>query len=237
MGYTENYIVGMVHRALVNPKELYAKEFLNYKGKTTDTGVLYNEIVAMAVYENLERLESILSIRRDSSYKTIAHNGVITNTNSGRNEEISAKEIFNQQRSNSKNAPYKLGEILDYQTPLKNSRKDEAGKIDLLLYSKNILYILEFKKEESEESLLRAILEGYTYSRIVDHEKLIRDFNRPKGTEIKSAPLIFKNSEGYKHLNQSRPWLKNLIFAMKQDIFVVEKNASGDYIISKEIYY
>ena len=36
-----------------------------------------------------------------------------------------------------------VGEILDYQTPLKNKRSDEAGKIDLLSYDGRILRILE----------------------------------------------------------------------------------------------
>lgn len=84
-----------------------------------------------------------------------------------------------------------IGKIIDYQTPLKDIQTDKAGKIDLLAYNENekTLRILELKKLDSKETMLRCVLEAYTYLKIVDKAKLLKDFGLPKNTKLKLVHL------------------------------------------------
>jgi hypothetical protein len=69
-----------------------------------------------------------------------------TNNRGNREEEWIAKELFNVQIIKG------LGEIIDYQTPLKVPGAGEVnlglGKIDLLAYNNSDLIILELKNQK-----------------------------------------------------------------------------------------
>lgn len=85
---------------------------------------------------------------------------------SNRKEEILAKLLFYQRDVKD------LGYIFDYQTPLKASLSDSYGKIDLLGYnSKDKCYSiieLKYRPSGSDETLLRCVLEAYTYYKLFD---------------------------------------------------------------------
>ena len=108
-----------------------------------------------------------------------------------------------------------IGKIIDYQTPLKDIQTDKAGKIDLLAYNENeeekTLRILELKKPDSEETMLRCVLEAYTYLKVVDKDKLLKDFGLPENTKIKACPFVFYGKEQYKEMQEDRKNLKDLI--------------------------
>ena len=53
---------------------------------------------------------------------------------------------------------------------------------------------LAFKKPDSKETLLRCILEAYTYYKQVNCSKLLRDFELPVDSKIIPAVLIYKQS-------------------------------------------
>ena len=90
----------------------------------------------------------------------------------------------------------KLGEILDYQVPLKDKKNTKAGKIDLISYNENEnkLYLIELKNDFSKESLLRCALEIITYSKQIDIERLKKDFSLSNKTKVGKAILIFKRN-------------------------------------------
>ena len=120
-----------------------------------------------------------------------------------------------------------IGKIIDYQTPLKDIQTDKAGKIDLLAYNENekTLRILELKKPDSKETMLRCVLEAYTYLKIVDKVKLLKDFELPENTTIKACPFVFYNGEQYKEMQQDREHLKKLIEKLGIEvIYLKEKN-------------
>ena len=117
-----------------------------------------------------------------------------------------------------------IGDIIDYQTPLKNKRSDTAGKIDLLSYDGSTAYILELKKPDSDESMLRCVLEGYTYMQTVDKAKLIDDFGLLKETVIKASPFVFKDKLQHNQMKENR----NHLFRLMQLI------DSKPYYITKE---
>lgn len=130
----------------------------------------------------------------------------------------------------------KIGRILDYQVPLKNKRSDPVGKIDLLVWDGQVLRILELKKPGAEdETMLRCVLEGYTYLRTVDTAKLIEDFNKgipdlhlPENTPVKASPFVFENSRPYRDYASECPQLKKLMALLDSEPFFI-REVSGGY--------
>ena len=141
-----------------------------------------------------------------------------------------AIEIFNQKSLNI------LGEVIDYQTPLKDKLGDEAGKIDIVSYDKDnkIVYLLELKREDSKETMLRCVLEIFTYSKTLDKDKFLEDFNLPKDTKIKASPLVFFNGYQYKEMIEGdNKYLKDLIKKLEIELFYISKNNNSEYNITK----
>ena len=114
--------------------------------------------------------------------------------NSNRLEDIFAKRIYGLEFK-------ELGMILDYQIPIRDTNEDKGLKaFDLLSFKRadNCLYLIELKYLKNDETLLRAILECYTYLKLIDHKKLLSDYkaniSSTNSTEIKPVVLLV-NSE------------------------------------------
>ena len=219
MSYTREEIISKVEKAKENMQIFYKSDFINYRGKTFDTGEYYTEIICEWILNNIELLNEIPAITRENDYFTKTHNGVIKNININRDEEIIAMKMFHQSTING------LGKIIDYQTPLKNKASDKVGKIDLLSYDNDILRILELKKPDSEETMLRCVIEGYTYLKTVDTKKLLKDFKLPKDTKIEANPFVFKGGVAYNEMLEERPMLKELIRSLNcKPLFIKYEN-------------
>ena len=210
--YSKNEIIKIMKEAKSDIKNFYKKEFVNYLGVTSDTKEYYTEIIAEWLLDNFYLFDTIKMISRESSYKVDSHNGIIKDENSNREEEKIAMELFDY--SQNKGVTFNIiGKIIDYQTPLKNVQKDDVGKIDLLAYNEKekTLKILELKKPDSKETMLRCVLEAYTYLKIVDKDKLLKDFGLPKDTILKTCPFVFVDGEQYKEIQEDRKYLKELM--------------------------
>ena len=219
MSYTKQEIINKINIAKNNMQLFYKSDFINYRGKTSDTDEYYNEIVCGWLLENLELLNEIPTITREKGYFTKTHDGVIKNIDSNRDEEIIAMKMFNQSFING------IGKILDYQTPLKNKSSDKAGKIDLLSYDGNTLRILELKKPDSDETMLRCVIEGYTYLKTVDIKRLLQDFKLPQETKVEANPFVFAGSIAYNEMFEDRPNLKKLIQVLNcKPLFIKTEN-------------
>ena len=232
MEYTREEILSKSQELFSDIKTFYQADIINYRGKTSDTKEYYTEVIAEFVCNNIELFcNSIPKITRKASYKTASHKGEYSST-SNRTEEIAAIKMFNQ--SNKDGYVYDfIGKIIDYQIPLKSERKDMAGKIDLLSYDGDILRILELKKPDSMETMLRCVLEGYTYKETFDHSKLLTDFNLPKDTRIKSSPFVFRDGIQYKEMQQNRKWLKQLMGLLDSVPFYIVEN-NEQYIVKED---
>ena len=228
-GYKKEEIINKLEN-LKDISTLYKEDFINYRGDTTDTKEKYTEVIAEWLIKNFNLFDNINKITRQSSYKVDTHDGKHNNQNSNRLEEIMAIEIFNQKSLNI------LGEVIDYQTPLKDKLEDEAGKIDIISYDKDnkIVYLLELKREDSKETMLRCVLEIFTYSKTLDKDKFLEDFNLPKDTKIKASPLVFFNGSQYKEMAGSdNKYLKDLIKKLEIELFYISKNNNSEYNITK----
>ncbi len=227
-------------------ENLYRENIVNYRGRTNDTEEYYTEVIAEWLVDSKNKkviLEpEIETITREKSYKTETHTGEQTNSESNREEEILAIELFNQFKNMEDEV---IGKMLDYQTPLKNKQTDDAGKIDLLSFSKDndMLFLLELKRKSNEETLLRCILEIVTYYHILDIGKLSEDFS-VDGVKIEApivvcAPIVIKNSTQYKEYeelkNGDRPQLRKLIEQLnsKINLQLLYIEESNPYSISK----
>ena len=210
--YSKNEIIKMMEEAKSNMKNFYKNDFVNYTGKTTDTKEYYTEIVAEWLLKNFSLFDDIKTINRESSYKIKSHDGKIKNKSSNREEEKIAMNLFDFSQNKGKIFEI-IGKIIDYQTPLKNKQTDDAGKIDLLSYDENTktLRILELKKPDNAETMLRCVLEAYTYFKVIDKEKLLKDFGLPADTVVKASPFVFLKSTQCKEMQEDRKYLKKLM--------------------------
>lgn len=111
-----------------------------------------------------------------------------------RKEEILAKLLFYQCEVDG------LGYIFDYQTPLKETRNDSYGKIDLLGYNTDdkcySVIELKYRPSGSEETLLRCVLEAYTYYRLLDIKQINSAVGHDGIQQLKKLP-------GYEHTNKA----------------------------------
>ena len=232
--YSKNEIIKKLEVAKSEMWKFYSQDFVNYRGKTSDKeGYYYTEIIAKWLLNNIELFNDIKMISRENSYKVDSHDGKIKNKDSRREEEIIAMKLFDFSQNQGKVFDI-IGKIIDYQTPLKNVQTDDVGKIDLLAYneSKKILRILELKKPDSKETMLRCVLEAYTYLKILDKTKLLKDFELPEDTVIKACPFVFYGKEQYREMQQDREHLKDLIEKLGIEVIYLEEK-NGEYSIKK----
>lgn len=219
--YTREEIEEKIDKATADMATFYQQPFINYCGRTTDTGEYYTEIIAEWCCNNIQLLESIQTIPRERPYRVETHDGIPPTSDSPREEELIAMKMFRQR------ALPEIGGILDYQTPLKAKKdKDGAGKIDLLAYDGKTLRILELKKPTSEETMLRCVLEGYTYLKAVDTKKLLKDFNLPADTVVVACPFVFayEKSNPYQEMQEDRPHLKKLMQILNSEPYYIRED-------------
>lgn len=153
----------------------YKASIINYKGHVTGKSKVnntrYSEVIADTLVSKgyiktwLE-LESLRPNHFDTGHNHSESVDINKLQISNRKEEILAKLLFYQRDVKD------LGYVFDYQTPLKADRSDSYGKIDLLGYnSKDKCYSiieLKYRPSGSEETLLRCVLEAYTYYKLFD---------------------------------------------------------------------
>jgi len=237
--YSKDEIIKKLEVAKSEMWKFYSQDFVNYRGKTSDKERdYYTEIIAKWLLDNIELFNDIKMISRENSYKVDSHDGKIKNEKSEREEEIIAMKLFDFSQNQGKVFDI-IGKIIDYQTPLKNVQTDKAGKIDLLAYNEKenpkTLRILELKKLDSKETMLRCVLEAYTYLKVVDKAKLLKDFGLPKNTKIKACPFVFYGKEQYKEMQaikDDRENLGKLIEKLGIEVIYL-KEENGEYSIKK----
>ena len=209
----------------------YKRKVVNYRGTTSDSKEYYTEVVAEWILKNIYLFDYIKPITREKSYKVNTHDGKNKDNDSNREEEKIAMKLFDLSQNQGKVFDI-IGKIIDYQTPLKDIQTDKAGKIDLLAYNENkkILRILELKKPDSKETMLRCVLEAYTYLKIVDKAKLLKDFALPEDTEIKACTFVFYGKEQHKEMQKNKDNLGKLIEKLGIEIIYL-KEENGEYSV------
>ncbi len=173
MGYKFDETKAETNTALASIDTLYQSKCVNWGGKTSDTKEPYSEVIANEILLNLKEFGKISKVTRSGSYCRDNHCKIqLDLCASNRDEENFAKRITGLKLA-------EIGEVIDYQVPLKNTSSDKGvGKIDLISYNEETktFHLIELKYIGNKETLLRAILESYTYYQKVDQGKLIADY-------------------------------------------------------------
>lgn len=164
------------------------------------------------------------------------HNACYSSRDSNQAEKMIARGLINWQdarpkmdslyRRLKKDVGYvkvvkSIGRIKDYEIPLllyKNGRASNR-RIDLVSVSsdKKKVYILELKRVGSAESILRCLLEAFTYSMFINRKKFREEFEVEPFAKIVVCPLIFEGSTPYNQLveNKTNPQFNELLRKME----------------------
>ena len=211
----------------------YKRKVVNYRGTTSDSKEYYTEVVAEWILKNIYLFDYIKPITREKSYKADSHDGKNKDNDSNREEEKIAMKLFELSQNQGKVFDI-IGKMIDYQTHLKDIQTDKAGKIDLLAYNEEekILRILELKRPDSKETMLRCVLEAYTYLKVVDKDKLLKDFGLPENTKIKACPFVFYGGEQHQEMQKNKENLGELIKELGIEIIYL-KEENGEYSVVK----
>lgn len=197
--YTSETVIKKLEAAAKDISTLYKSDIINYNGTTSDTNQPYMEVISEWLLEHFDILDKIKQVTRKKPYYCGGHTGNVKGAKrTNREEERLAKEFLWLESDD-------VGVVYDYQVPLKDTLEDKGlGKIDLVSYStgsKNV-YLLELKRQDSKETLLRCALEIYTYWKQLNHDKLITDFAKEYsewGKARKIVPAILVAHHGHQH--------------------------------------
>ena len=244
--YSENNVREMIKKALeTNLHFLYQENFLNYRGKTSDSQKLYSEVIAKELVKNYPKLEKIgkdVSIRKTKSFNT-GHNGSPNVDARLRrfnclefSEKMLAIALFNS------NTNYCFGKIFDYQVPLKEKQSDKFGEIDLVAQKDCSLKLIELKiKGRNEETLLRGLLEVYTYYKLINNslKKFIKEFKLENGKRLFFQPAILTDRKSLSGKTMEDiddfPNIKKLVSAINKEIEISVEFFTYDYDSKKVV--
>ncbi len=219
--YSKEETIKVLEDKLKNAKKLYNSNCVNWKGKTLNSKEYYTEVISRELLkgEKLVLLEKIDQINR-INYNVDTHDGQ-HNGDTNRAEEIFAIQLKGKKLK-------KLGLVIDYQVPLKEKRSDDAGKIDLITSTNKSVYIVELKYIGNKETLLRAILEIWTYYKQLNEVKFLNSFELPKQIKIRKAVLLRVGCNAYNEAKElsKRPKLKQLAKVLDVVIFLLEENGT-----------
>ena len=176
----------------------YKSGVVNYKGCVKGCKRLYSEVIAETLVNDnfIKGWLNLIPVRPE--HFKINHPRKDENMDSiqitNRKEEILAKLLFYQGNIDG------LGYLFDYQTPLKATKDDSYGKIDLLGYNKDdecySIIELKYRPSGSEETLLRCVLEAYTYYKMLDIKQIESAVGHDGIQDLKKLPE-------YKHTNEA----------------------------------
>ena len=208
-----------------DPKTFYrdAKQYLDRSGMTKDTNEPYTEVVISLLFQLgiIERLKNEIPIvSRNTTYHILSHldeDNLKPKDKSNQIEKMIAKKING-------NTYEDIGCVLNYEIPLYGNSKDDGGEIDLLSFNKekNAAFVLELKKPNANDTLLRCIMEVFNYWSRVDRERLLKNFNLSPDTGVIPAVLVFERCVAaieYASLDV-RPNLKHLIETLGIQVFI-----------------
>lgn len=233
MKYSKNSLITEINKGILSMATLYTSKFVNWTGRTIDTKEWYSEIISSELLQCLGVFNKIPLVSRKDTYCVNSHDIISIDTKSPRKEEIFAKRLMGLKLGD-------LGEVIDFQIPLKNLKADKGlGKVDLVSCNKktNTIYLIELKIGENKDTLLRACLESYTHFKTIDTAKLISDccnkFDLEKSIDLSEfkllpAVLVLPESTAYNELVELqyglRPKLQALNLALEIKLFSLEFN-------------
>ena len=233
--YTKQEVIKYLKKYIDNPKKrlpkLYKATFIRHYGETSgikDKKERYYDVVAHFLINQVNIVElfknnikKISRHERGKKYKVEGHSKlnieekkkILSNENA--NEKLIARCLLEKNIE-------QIGEIIDYEIPIKNRLHQPIGAIDLLSYKDGMISLIEFKKPSNEETLLRAILEISTYcEHIKEIDELKNDFGY-LNANVQKVVLIFNQSFLHKQLESES--IRKLAEKLDVKIITIDRN-------------
>ncbi|WP_199590142.1 alpha/beta fold hydrolase [Bremerella cremea] len=185
-------------------------------GRTARVG--YTEVMSslmLAWYSQISLVESNL---RQSNFRLEDHRGQakLQTDIAQFTEKRFCRALYN--RSNVS----QLGKVIDYEVPLKGTQGAPHGDIDLLAEATGEVLLIEAKKPESNESILKAILEAFVYSSLVStvRQTFLHEFSLPSNLIVVPVVLTFRVAASGRQLDniQAFPRLRRLVRELNQSL-------------------
>lgn len=180
----------------------YKAPIVNYKGYTNgekqEDKNRYSEIISSTLLSKnlLQSWKELAPVRAnhfDTDHTPSEKVEMEKLHGTNRKEEILAKLLFYQREVAG------LGYIFDYQTPLKATQDDSYGKIDLLGYNTDdkcySVIELKYRPSGSEETLLRCVLEAYTYYKLLNLKQIKSDVDHAGIKALKKELPKYKHTD------------------------------------------
>lgn len=226
MAYRKETLEAKIIEAAQDMNTFYQQPFLNWRGVTSNTGERYTEVAADYLLKHLKLLEQISCIGRESYL--VSHTPSDAGDHQGpRKEEHLAQTLKGKTLDG-------LGEIKEYQVPLKKSMRDkDVGKIDLVSHHRDILHVIELKIKSSEETLLRCALEAVTYCRQADQEQLMKEYG---GRKVVPSVLVFKGGAQEIALREKPENLIKLLKTLGVEVFFLAQTGKDAYSCERAEY-
>lgn len=232
--YNRNEISIKWKELLKEPDLIYHNggKIFNYTGGLkNETGTLYIDYIAKLILDDIAILNNIgnnLDDLRNSKPFNIGHDGKSDASSRlmkyGRirfNEKPFAVALYNSGHN------FLFGKIFDYELPLKERQSSRYGEIDLLSKIGKEIYVIELKIGSTDsgkisETLLRAIMESFTFTKLLNirKDKFIKDMKLPEMITFRPVILTLSNALSADHMkmlkNSQLKNLKNLIDEMNK---------------------
>ena len=200
-------------------------------GPTSREG--YTEWIAAWAVASFGSIGLVADGLRTRSFKVADHRGQIELSTGI--EQLTEKRLVRAMR-NSGTLPA-LGRVVDYEIPLKETDDARHGDIDLLCAppSDDVLCV-EAKQPSSKESLLKGVLQAYTYTSLVARRKasFLDDFGLNKGARLAPAVLTFSGARsGQQLLSLGKyPHLLALIRRLNEDLALAGNGALRFFVVT-----
>lgn len=199
----------------VEPKKWYQNTIFQRRGHQNSITSLY----AKLLLDNINNINCIKAHPRKNGYKTNHLRDNITFSSASNRRENNIARLLFKNRTKIK----RLGEVIDYEIPLTAGTKQN---IDLLCKNDKFLNIIELKSDKSKESILKAILEIYTYEQLLNKEEwekyisgVIDNQNLKDQLEIKKCIMLF---EGTVPTNTITEDVEKLLEKLKISVFIYD---------------
>lgn len=158
-------------------ENFYRAKCVNYTGYIKGTGQLYTEVIEdtlirdwISEWKGIHPKRTGKKNHFDTGHTPFEEKDLEQLQLTTSKEKVLAKLLFYQGNIDG------LGYIFDYETPLNMTLGDSCGEIDLTSYNDkdNLISVVELKytPTESNETLLRCILESYTYYRLFEWKQI-----------------------------------------------------------------
>lgn len=186
------------------------------------TGAGYCEWISPWIAESLNEIELVTDGLRRRSFHRADHCGQVE-LQTGI-EQINEKRLLRAMYNNHE-LP-NLGKVIDYEIPLKEKSDSSLGDIDMLCVQSNRAICVEGKKPNSSESILKPLIQAFTYTMLVEtcKSRFLKDFGLDSRLKLTPALLTFATARSGIQLRQ-RHELPNLLSLIHQLNDVLQRHS------------